>query len=286
MDSNGAFKQLSTSGLGERGNRREEYGVDCGAKILDELKITEMILRMNIVAKNGHTGLVRRRPDFSRQLSEQILELIDVQELQPGDRLPSMKQLAADFAVATPTIREALRQLQAVGMVDIRHGSGVYVKNASPGIMIANPHFGDVDATIVLQLLEARMHLEPELTSLAAVRASVDDIHSLESILEEAEQLLEGHDSELHSVNMSFHQEIARLSGNRILSQMFNSLIDLYAHEQLGILTLFNARVRDYRDHILIFDAIRNHEADRARDQMRSHLQDVFTVVEERLKSE
>lgn len=232
------------------------------------------------------TGAMRKRPDFSRQLSEQILELIDAQGLQQGDRLPSMKQLATTFSVATPTIREALRQLQAVGMVDIRHGSGVYVKNATPGIMIANPHFGELDSAIVLQLLDARMHIEPVLALMAAERASSEDVHRLGSILEDAERLLEGRDSELHTVNMDFHQEIARISGNRILSQMFDSLIDLYAHEQLGILTLFNARVRDYRDHVLIFDAIQSHDAERARDQMRDHLYGVFLVVDERLKAE
>lgn len=241
---------------------------------------------MSAVPNNRRGGIAVARPDFSRQLSERILDLIETNGLQPGDRLPSMKDLAATFSVATPTLREALRQLQAVGIVDIRHGSGVYVKNATRGIMIANPHFGELDSSIVLQLLEARIVIEPVLASMAAQRADEDDVRRLEVILEDAEHLLKGHDDELHTVNMGFHLEIARISGNQVLAQMFDSLIDFYSHEQLGILALFNARVRDYRDHVLVFDAIQNHDADRARDRMKDHLHGVFAVVQERLQAE
>lgn len=241
---------------------------------------------VSVVPKNYLTGVARERPDFSRQLSEHILDLIESKGLKQGERLPSMKELASLFSVATPTIREALRQLQAIGVVDIRHGSGVYVKNVTRGIMIANPHFGELDSTIVLQLLEARTVIEPDLAAMAAQRADDEDIQRLEVILREAEHLLKGHDDELHTVNMGFHLEIARISGNRVLSQMFESLIELYSHEQLGILALFNARVQDYEDHLQVFDAIRNHDAAVARERMSNHLRGVMSVVEDRFRTE
>lgn len=209
--------------------------------------------------------------------------MITAGDMQPGDRLPTMKELAQTFSVATPTIREALRRLQATGVVDIKHGSGIYVRRSSQNLMIANPHYGELDAATLMQLLEARLIIEPQLAGLAATNATEIDLANIERILDEAEHLLKGQDLALNPVNMHFHTAIARASGNLVLAQMLESLVDLYTREQLAILEIFNARVRDYRDHILIFGAIRDREPDLAARRMTQHLTTVRSVVEDRI---
>ena len=226
---------------------------------------------------------VPARSDLTRTLSDQVFALIKSRGLQPGDRLPSMKELAQTFSVATPTIREALRRLQATGVVDIKHGSGIYVRRTNQHLMIVNPHIGELDGATLLDLLDARLILEPPLAGLAAVNATEEDIARLEQVLDEAEHLLKGDDLQLGPANMRFHSTIARASGNKVLVQMLESLIELYNREQLAILELFNARVRDYRDHVLIFGAIRDREPDLASRRMTRHLQTVRSVVEERM---
>lgn len=233
---------------------------------------------------NGPEPLeVEARPDLSQQLTRQLLKLIATRNLQPGDRLPSMKELAVLFSVATPTIREALRRLQATGVVDIRHGSGIYVRRAEQGLIITNPHHGRLNAESVMQLLEARLAIEPYLAGRAAELATDADIAALEALLREAEQLLHGQDAELNPTNMHFHVRIARVSRNSILTEFFDSLVEVYSREQLGILELFNARSRDYQDHVAIFRAIRAHDAALATRRMQEHLVGVRTVVAERL---
>lgn len=226
------------------------------------------------------------RPGLSQALSEQILKLIASGNLQPGERLPTVKELARTFAVATPTIREALRQLQATGVIDIRHGSGIYVRKAEQRLMIANPHYGQLNADSIMQLLDARLVIEPYLAGQAAQVATSDDISRLETLLDEAEQLLIGQDTRLHPVNMGFHTAIAHASGNAILAQMFDSLVEIYSREQFGILTIFNARTRDYRDHVLIFGAIKDRDASLASKRMEEHLNGVLSVVSARLFGE
>ena len=233
--------------------------------------------------KQRKAAVAQERPGLSHTLSEQILELIASGDLKAGERLPTMKELAQTFAVATPTIREALRRLQATGVIDIRHGSGIYVREVEQRLVITNPHFGELDAGSVLQLLDARLVIEPYLAGRAAEVANAEEVGRLEAILDEAEQFLTGQDAMLHPVNMSFHSEIARTSGNAILTQMFESIVDVYAREQFGILTIFNARTRDYRDHVLIFGAIRDHDASLASNRMEEHLRGVRSVVEARL---
>lgn len=223
------------------------------------------------------------RPNLSHQLTRQLLKLIETRSLEPGDRLPSMKELAALFSVATPTIREALRRLQTTGVIDIRHGSGIFVRNVAQGVVIANPHHGELDADSVMQLLEARLAIEPFLAGRAAEYASAVDIAALGAILDEAEHLLSGQDARLGPTNMRLHRRIARISRNDILAEFLESLTDVYSREQLGILELFNARVRDHQDHIAIVEAIRNHDPVGATSQMAAHITGVLAVVARRL---
>ncbi len=228
---------------------------------------------------------VEGRPDLSQHLTRQILDLIASGNLQQGDRLPSTRELAERFSVATPTIREALRRLQATGVVDIRHGSGVYVRKTEQALFITNPHYGALDAESIMQLLDARLAIEPFLAGRAAERATDADIASLQMLLDEAEQLLSGQDAKLHPTNMQYHVHITRMSDNVILAEFFESLVELYAREQQGILEVFNARTRDHQDHVAIFEAIRAGDSTLATDRMREHLIGVRDVVAQRLST-
>ena len=82
---------------------------------------------------------------LSGQLAQQVLALIQNDALEPGDRLPSVKELSDRFSVATPTMREALRLLQMAGNLDIRHGSGIYVRRPESRLMLTNPYAGSLE---------------------------------------------------------------------------------------------------------------------------------------------
>ncbi|MGH2557748.1 MAG: FadR/GntR family transcriptional regulator [Thermomicrobiales bacterium] len=226
------------------------------------------------------------RPDLTSYLAQQIVELIRRDDLAPGDRLPPAKALAATFSVATPTLREALRRLQATGVIDIRHGSGIYVRRDHERLMFANPHArnGDLADHTILDLLDARLMIEPQLAELAAERAADDDLANLERLLLLAEEQLVGHDNLLGKTNMAFHAAIARSSRNQVLAQVMESLIEIYSSEQFAILSLYNARDRDHRDHRRIYAAIRNRTGAIARDRMHRHLTEVREVVAGRME--
>jgi GntR family transcriptional repressor for pyruvate dehydrogenase complex len=194
-----------------------------------------------------------------------------------------MKALAERFSVATPTMREALRRLQANGVVEIRHGSGVYVRNTQERMLLANPSRREVEASTVLHLLDARLLIEPSLTEMTARDADDADVTVLERILEEAEQYLVGNDVMLYRMNMGFHKAIADSSGNPVLAQIVESLIELYSYEQLAIISFYNDRPQDHEEHLGIFAAIRDRDAKRARDLMSRHIAGVREAVGARL---
>ena len=101
-----------------------------------------------------------------------MLALIQNDALEPGDRLPSVKELSDRFSVATPTMREALRLLQMAGNLDIRHGSGIYVRRPESRLMLTNPYAGSLSTATILNLLHARLLIEPPVAELAAINAT------------------------------------------------------------------------------------------------------------------
>jgi GntR family transcriptional regulator, transcriptional repressor for pyruvate dehydrogenase complex len=223
------------------------------------------------------------RAGLSGYLSRRILRLIQEEELRPGDRLPSVKSLAERFSVAAPTLREALRQLQAGGVIEMRHGSGVYVRNGHERIVLANPSRREIEASTIIHLLDARLLIEPRLAELTARAVDETKIAELERILDEAEQCLTGNDEMLHRTNMSFHAAVAKFAGNFVLAQIIESLIELYSFEQLAIMSFYDDRLGDHSEHRAILAAIRAKDAGRARELMHRHLQGVKTVVERKL---
>jgi GntR family transcriptional repressor for pyruvate dehydrogenase complex len=225
------------------------------------------------------------RPNLSDALIGRIVELIRGHGLGPGDRLPAARELAQRFGVATPTIREALRQLQATGAIDIRHGSGMYVNAALDRVIMANPNVPVLDVEQLLQLLDARLLIEPHLAGLAARHHSAAVIAPLRVALHAAERHLHGDDALLHEANMDFHRAVAIASGHRILLEVLDSLLSVHAGEQREILQIFDDRSRDHVEHLAVLTAIEAGRDDEASDLMRRHLHDVADVVRRRLSA-
>ncbi len=223
-------------------------------------------------------------PSLSTYLVRQIAGLIRDDDMRPGDRLPSMRSLAARFSVTPPTVRQALGRLQASGVVEIRHGSGVYVRSRQERVVLANPSPDEIEPRTLLELLDARLLIEPRLAEMTARNADGDEIAELQRLLDKAEEYLGGgNDEMLNRTNMGFHRAIANFSGNSILAQVVESLIELYSFEQLAIISFYNDRLGDHREHQDILAGIRDGDAGRVRELMHRHISGVRATVEAQL---
>jgi GntR family transcriptional repressor for pyruvate dehydrogenase complex len=170
-------------------------------------------------------------------------------------------------------------------VLELRHGSGVYVRHAGRRVVLPNPYPGRLKAETILDLLDSRLLIEPHLAGLAA-GADAEAIGELEQLIARAGQLLAGsEDAKLSEANLGFHRGVARCAGNSVLSQVIDSLLDLYAAEQMEILRLYADRVHDYDEHAGILQAIQAHDAALASERMQRHLEGVRSVVAERLKA-
>lgn len=212
------------------------------------------------------------------RLASRIKAMIRDGEYQQGDRLPAIMEMARRFGVGHPTIREALKKLETMGYVEIRHGSGVYVTRNDDVLLVASPDFtGTVTRKLLLDLLTARMLLELQCVRDAVRHATPAHLAEMRRLLNEAGEHL--HDNNVqHSSNMGFHRQIAAASGNAVLAQLIDVLVELFSEEQRLILGIFS-RERDHQEHLGILAAIEARDDALGVERMRSHLQGVEEAV-------
>jgi GntR family transcriptional repressor for pyruvate dehydrogenase complex len=196
-----------------------------------------------------------------------------------GDRLPAISEMARRFHVGHPTLREALKKLEAMGVVSVRHGSGVYVAEHRNALFVSNPILaGTPTKKLLLDLIQARILIEVESVALAAERAAPHHLARMEELLARAEQHL-GDDAVLNPTNMAFHGEIAAASGNAVIHQLLQVLASLFRHEQQVIMNIYGSRRKDHEEHWEILRALVERDAGRAAALMRAHLEGVRDVL-------
>lgn len=223
------------------------------------------------------------RPVLKQSLSDRLAQRIRVSiqkgDYAEGDRLPAIMEMARRFGVGHPTVREALKKLQTMGVVEIRHGSGVYVSRSHDVLVLATPDYtGTVTRKLLIDLIEARMPIEVHSTAQAARNATDDHLREMRRLLTTAGQNLDN-DEVLNSVNMAFHRQIALASDNTVLTQLLDVLQELFTEEQRLILGIFGSRERDHQEHLAILEALEKRDDALAMERMRTHLEGVRDVV-------
>ncbi len=218
-----------------------------------------------------------------RRLHEAVFEELacDIlnNTLAPGVALPGDQVLSARFGVSRTVIREAIQGLAGVGLVDVRHGAGTYVNDRDhwdvldPQLLQLIGRTGAI-SVLIDDLLDIRRMFEVEAVTLAARRATAEDVQVLEALVARMKDPATG-DAEHADLNLDFHSAIVQASHNRILRGL---------REQLrGVLSVMvNARQRQADQgmrivsttmHQMILDAIKEKRPDRAQAVMQAHLQ-------------
>jgi GntR family transcriptional repressor for pyruvate dehydrogenase complex len=215
------------------------------------------------------------RQSLPDDVAQRIRQLIQARPYQAGDRLPPISAMARDFGVGAPTLREALKKLETVGVVDIRHGSGVYVGQMADSLVISNPIYdGGVSKKLLVDLIEARIPIETTSVRLAAVNATDADFASMRALLGHAGEHLDDA-GVLNQTNLAFHRAIAAASGNEVIRQLLEVLSNVFRHEQRVILDIHGGRAQDHQEHVAILDSLVQRDVSLASRLMHAHLEGV-----------
>jgi DNA-binding FadR family transcriptional regulator len=219
--------------------------------------------------------MTRSEQTLSERLADDIVGIIRDERLAPGDVLASSRELARRFNVTTPTVREALRRLEATGVVEFRHGSGTYV---GPGIdrrLMANPHSRPVDRESVLELVEARLVVEPSIAAAAARTRDPDGLRQLETAVTNALHPPQGDTRPA----VHFHVALAATSGNHLLRETVEALLHVRVREQIEIRHRYDDRERDHAEHVRILEAVQGGDAALAERLTGEHLASIRDAI-------
>ncbi len=204
---------------------------------------------------------------------EKLREMIVSGRLKPGDRLPREADLATSLGLSRSSLREAVRALSLVRILDVRQGDGTYVSSlAADSLLDALSFIVEFhhDAS-VLELLEVRRILEPAASARAAVLIDDASLASLEEILDRSTP--DSAVEELVRNDVEFHRAIAVASGNTVLASLIESLSGPTQRARVwrGI-TQEGALARTLAEHRSIFGAIRAHDPELARTWATVHI--------------
>jgi DNA-binding FadR family transcriptional regulator len=210
-----------------------------------------------------------RRDSLRSQIIRQMMELIASGQFAPSECLPPERELALQFDVSRAAVREAIGILSAQGFLEVRHGSGTYVNPVSAWNTL-DPTFLllQSEKAAIIELLEVRESLEPDIAFWAAQRATEADIAQLEQQLQaDSTSTVERH----VEMDTAFHQLLVQACHNRVFLVLSNSISELL-HESRRRSYTHDGLPRSRYWHAEILRAIKAHDADAAREAMRQHL--------------
>jgi GntR family transcriptional repressor for pyruvate dehydrogenase complex len=227
-------------------------------------------MNLDIIAKNDNR-------EVQNSIISEIRDLINLKNLEPGDKLPSERMLAEKFGVTRNSIREAIQKLEFYGLLKSIPQSGTFVANI--GVIALNGMIDDIlniEDPDFKALVETRILLELKAAGLAASRRSDENLKKIKEALDAYEEkVLNGEDAVQE--DLLFHLAIANASGNSTLNT-------LMLHITPGIITNFKKyhvcdegkALLGIKEHKEIFEAIKNQNADEARNKLKIHFNELY----------
>ncbi|GAB2607966.1 FadR/GntR family transcriptional regulator [Pseudactinotalea suaedae] len=229
-------------------------------------------------------------PALARSQTDVVIDAVKAMlrdgTLRAGDRLPIERELALRLGVSRGSLREAVRALVALGVLESRQGDGTYVTSLDPARMLSPIGFFAelLEPSSAAEVLAVRRMLEVESVALAATRLTADELTELEAILARVDAMLADPDhldpERTIEADVEFHHLIARASGNSALAGLVDNLSSRTVRARLWrSVNQADSISIAHQQHRSILVALVARDPDRARVRMSSHLLDVEEFV-------
>ncbi len=204
--------------------------------------------------------------------SDKIRQMIFDGQIKPGELLPPRKKLAAQFGVGISTIHEAIKSLDAVGLVESRPGKGTWVRHNALDSVI-NPslitnRFGQIG---VETIYEARLMLEVALAELAAQKATTEDIEAMWNAFNAAQAVIDDNE-EFARLDWDFHLAIAKAGHNVLIETFYHLSRELLLDFVIDVIKLPSVKEEASDYHRIQAEAIANHDVEAARKAAYEHM--------------
>jgi GntR family transcriptional repressor for pyruvate dehydrogenase complex len=225
---------------------------------------------------------------LSQKIERRIEEAIIQRKLIPGNKLPSEKDLCASFAVSRTALREALRRLNARGLIEIKKGSGMYVSEIciEDAVKPLNLYYDlKFDSNLISQMIEMRLLFEPQIARLAARNRKEEDLNILwENLIDLEECNPDNTQLEVDIINR-FHTNVTKATGNPMIIVSMEPIFSLLPRMRNFLYANIDGE-KDYtlESHRKIFNAIQAKNDKAAHDEMRGLLRRNHEVYDKYFK--
>ncbi len=237
-------------------------------------------MNSTLPSKHDLEAIPRNRvySEVAKQLQARI-----VNQLKPGDMLPPERELVQTFGVSRSSIRDAIRSLEAVGLLEPRQGVGTVVRE------LASDAVGASVASVLLQkrkvigdLLDVRNIIEPALARRAALHASPEQITEMQAILGRQEEKIRQGELAIDE-DSAFHYTLALAADNSVMMKLVGVLMDLLRETRERTLQGEGRPEKSLQGHLRILAAVQRGDASGAEAAMRRHLSEIETIVLQKL---
>ncbi len=238
---------------------------------------------MNTLKKDDMNPI--KRQSVSEQVAQQLIGLIQSGDLKPGQQLPPERELTTMLDVSRPSLREALRALSLLGLVNIRQGGGVFVSALDPESLLGPLHFFiSLNDHNIESLFEARAAIESTLVRLAAIRITDAQLDFLKNLVEDEDELLSD-PQKFMDVDEQFHRTIFDVVENSFLIRVATSLHILVRASRRITGYIPGVLKKSIKDHQRILAALEQRDPAKASEAMERHLVNVRTAYEKQQKA-
>ncbi len=254
---------------------------------IDEITSSHRICPTAILFDWGGKLRIERihRKKVWEEAADKLQALIVEGYWKQGERLPGEVELANQFGISRSTLREALRQLASIGLIEVRHGEGNYV--SYPSLENLLPPFMPIllsEREDILAIMEARSMIEVRTAGLAASRVTEDELERLKLLLDRM-ILHKGNPESFAKTDHAFHRQIALATKNKVIIKIFDAIDVFLVNQQLEIIKYEGAFERGIRDHQNILKAIVAKDEDDAIEAMHRHMDNTRKAIIESLSS-
>ncbi|MDQ3653683.1 MAG: FadR family transcriptional regulator [Chloroflexota bacterium] len=220
---------------------------------------------------------VRDSRSHSDKIIEQIVDALLRGDLKPGDRMPTERDLAVRFSVSRTAVRDAIKILAGRGVVDVRHGSGIYIA-ANEATVLERLDQVDLHDALLTDLFVVRKVLETKIASLAADRRTERQVQRLRDNITEAR--FHAHDvATVSRLDAEFHLTLARASRNLVFIKLMLTVLDLLSRSREQTLSVEGRIARSLAGHERIVAAVADMQSERAGTAMLEHLDSVEASI-------
>lgn len=225
-------------------------------------------------------------------VAEQIKSLILDNKYRQGEKLPSESELGRVFSVSRASVREAFRALELMGLIEVKSGSGTYVKNSDIFNLLRLPNSGlaillESEASIMLEILEARRIFEIKIIELAAENTVPEDLNGMEKIISEMEASLDNEEG-FKNADLKFHGEVARLTKNRVIEAIANLINQIFREKFPRTYSIIcndpKLSNQMLKLHKQILDMLKAQDPKRAKAYMAQHMKVAYRISKDYLE--